>query len=50
MVLPCNTKTGEISLTSAIIKMTLVWMLNGTSLQCHMAKVHVMELGEQLKG
>jgi hypothetical protein len=42
-------KTGKISPSSAIIKMILVWMLNGTSLQHHMAKVHVMGLGEQLK-
>jgi hypothetical protein len=50
MVLPHSTKTGTISSTSVITKMILVWIPNGTSLQCHMAKVHVMGLGEQLKG
>jgi hypothetical protein len=50
MVLYDSIKTGNISSTSAITKMILLWMPNGTSLQCQMAKVHVMRLGEQLKG
>jgi hypothetical protein len=29
--------------------MILAWLLSGTSLQHHTAKVHVMGLGEQLK-
>jgi hypothetical protein len=49
MVLPCNVKTGKIS-TSAVTEATLLWMLSGTSLQHHMAKVHVLGLGEQLGG
>jgi hypothetical protein len=43
-------KNRKVSSTSAIIKMILGWMPSGTSLQCHMAKVHVMGLEEQLKG
>jgi hypothetical protein len=46
--LPSSIKTGKMSSASAIIKMILIWM--PTSLQHHMAKVHVMGLGEQLKG
>jgi hypothetical protein len=30
--------------------MILVWTLDGTSLQHHMAPVHVVGLGEQLRG
>jgi hypothetical protein len=47
-VLACYMKTGTISSTSGLIKIISVWMLSGSSLQCHMAKVHVMGLGEQL--
>lgn len=49
-VLPCNIKTGNISSASTIMIMILVLMLCDTSLQRHMAKVHVIGLGEQLKG
>jgi hypothetical protein len=49
MVLRHSIKTGKISSTSAIINMILVWTPNGNSLECHMANVRVMGLGEQLK-
>jgi hypothetical protein len=49
VVLLCSIKTGKSSSTSLIMKMILVWALNGISLQRHMAKVHVMGLWEQLK-
>jgi hypothetical protein len=49
MGLPHSIKTGKISSTFAIIKIILAWTPSGTNLQSHMAKVHVMELGEQLK-
>jgi hypothetical protein len=47
---PNSIKIGKISSASAIIKIILLWTPSSTSLQCHMAKVHVMGLGEQLKG
>jgi hypothetical protein len=50
MLLPCSIKTGKISSTYANTKMILIWTPSGTSLQHHMAKMHVMGLGEQLKG
>jgi hypothetical protein len=34
----------------ASIKINLVCMLSGTTLQCHITEVHVIGLGEQLKG
>jgi hypothetical protein len=43
-------KNRKISSTSAVIKMILVRETGGSSLQCHMAKVIVVGLGEQLKG
>jgi hypothetical protein len=43
-------KRGNIPWTSAFKIMILIWMLGDTSLQCHMVKVYVMGLGEELKG
>jgi hypothetical protein len=42
MVLHQSIKTGNILSASAIIKMILVWMSGGTSLQCCVPKVHVI--------
>jgi hypothetical protein len=39
---------GDISSTS-VIKIILAWTPSGTFLQCHMAKVRVMVLGEESK-
>lgn len=50
IVLPCSLKLGKISSASAVMKIILIWMLIGTSLQSHMGKVHVMGLAEQLEG
>jgi hypothetical protein len=49
IVLLRSLKPGKISSTSAVMKMILVWMLSGTSLQCHMGNMHVMGLAERLK-
>lgn len=49
MVLPYTVKTGKNSSTSTTIRIVSGWMPSGTSLQCHMMKVHVMGLREQLK-
>jgi hypothetical protein len=43
-------KQGKNVYASAVIKMILVWMPSDSSLQYHMAEVHVVGLGEQLKG
>jgi hypothetical protein len=49
-VLPHNLKTGNISSAYIIIKMIVAWLPSGSSVQSHMAVVHMMALGEQLKG
>jgi hypothetical protein len=50
MVLPYTVKTGKNSSIYTFIKIVSGWTSSGTSLQCHMMKVHVMRLREQLKG
>lgn len=43
-------KKGKNCISICYHKMILSWMLSSTSLQHHIAKVHLMGLGEQLKG
>jgi hypothetical protein len=49
MVLPHSQETGKVPSTYAVLRMTLVWMPSCPALQCHVAEVHVKELGVQLK-
>jgi hypothetical protein len=49
-VLSHNVKKGNISSPCIIIKMIMAWLPSGPSVQSHMAVVHMLALGEQLKG